>query len=278
MKKLLLITIATALSCGVSFGWGIREHATIAEIAERHLTPQAKELMKEYLGGKPMAYYASHTDFKRKEMVVDIGFQPAKGKRMVIFPHTFQVDINFKPYREVVKKGQQAPHGNMLYHIDRLATNLAENHATMNDSVRLVHLYLIIHGIGDMHCPMHMRYVDREPSLGTYKIYFGKRKKSPMTHHGLWDHRMISNIHPWSYSDLADLFDFYTAKEISKFCKGDIFAWGKDVAITSYPLRVYKADDKIDEIEYRRKYQQMGEELLTKAGYRLASVLNEILN
>ena len=148
----------------------------------------------------------------------------------------------------------------------------------MNDSVRLVHLYLVIHGIGDMHCPMHMRFIGREPSLGTYKVLFGKgNKKRPVSYHGLWDARMISTIHPWSYRDMAELFDIYTEKEIAKFCKGDIYAWGKEVAVTSFPLREYKEGDEIDEIAYRHKYQQFGEELLTKAGYRLAKVLNQIL-
>ena len=278
MRKLLSIAMATVLFCGTSYAWSIREHATVAQIAENHLTPKAKELIKEYLGGKPMAYYASHADFYRKDMIVDIGFEPKEGKRMVVFSHTYHVDRNFNPYREIVKKGEDKPHGNMLYKINRLATGLAENHTTMNDSVRLVHLYLVIHGIGDMHCPMHMRFIGREPSLGTYNVYFGKgNKKKSISYHTLWDHRMISAIHPWSYTDLAQLFDIYTEEEIAEFCKGNLFDWGKDAAKASFPMREYQEGAEIDEIEYRKKYQQVGELLLTKAGYRLAKVLNEIL-
>ena len=278
MKRVLFIALTTVLFCETSFAWSIREHATVAQIAENHLTPRAKELIKEYLGGKPMAYYASHADFYRKDMIVDIGFEPEESERMVVFPHTYHVDENFNPYREVVKKGERKPHGNMLYHIDRLAKGLKANHAKMNDSVRLVHLYLIIHGIGDMHCPMHMRFIGREPSLGTYKVYFGKgNKKKSISYHALWDHRMISAIHPWSYTDLAQLFDIYTEDEINKFCKGNLFDWGKDAAKASFPMREYQEGTEIDEIEYRKKYQQVGELLLTKAGYRLAKILNDIL-
>ena len=84
MKKLLLICMASIMLCGTSFGWSIREHATVAQIAENHLTPKAKELIRKYLGGRPMAYYASHADFYRKEMIVDIGFEPTQGERMVV--------------------------------------------------------------------------------------------------------------------------------------------------------------------------------------------------
>ena len=88
---------------------------------------------------------------------------------------------------------------------------------------------------------------------------------------------MIGKIHPWSYQDMAELFDIYNEKEIEKFCKGDIFTWGESIAKISFPMREYGEGAHIDEIEYRKKYQQVGEELLTVAGYRLAKVLNEIL-
>ena len=278
MKRILLICVATIVMCGTTFGWSIREHATVAAIAEKHLTPKAKELMKQYLGGRPMAYYASHADFYRKDMILDVGFLPEEGKRTAVFPHTYHVDKNFKPYRELVKKGEKKIHGNMLYHLDRITEELTANHAIMDDSIRLVRLYILIHGIGDMHCPMHMRFIDREPSLGTYNVYFGKgNKKKKMSYHGLWDARMISGLHPWTYTDMVELFDIYTEKEIAKFCKGDIFAWGEEVAKASFPMREYGEDAEIDEIEYRKKYQQLGEFLLTKAGYRLAKVLNGIL-
>lgn len=277
MKKALLISLATILFCGTSLAWSTREHATVAAIAERHLTPRAKELIKQYLGGRPMAYYASHADFYRKEMIIDLGYEPEPGKRHVIFPHTYHIDKNLKPYREITKKDGKV-FGNMLYHINNLANGLKADHANMNDSVRLVHLYLVIHGVGDMHCPMHMRFIGREPSVGTYNVYFGKgNKKKKTSYHGLWDARMISGIHPWSYNDMAELFDIYTEKEIAKFSKGNLFTWAEDVAKAAWPMREYREDAQIDEIEYRKKYQQVGEELLTKAGYRLAKVLNEIL-
>ena len=277
MKKLLLTFVAMVLFCSTCFAWSTREHATVAAIAEKHLTPKAKELVKKYLGGQPMAYYASHADFYRNDMIVDIGFEPEQGSRNVVFPHTYHVDKNFEPYREITKKDGKV-FGNMLYHIDRIAKGLEQNHANMNDSVRLVHLYLLIHGVGDMHCPMHMRFIDREPSLGTFDVYFGKGdKKKKISYHGLWDARMISGIHPWSYNDMVELFDIYNEKEIAKFCKGDLFAWGKEAAKMSWPMREYREGDEIDELEYRKAYQQVGEELLTKAGYRLAKMLNGIL-
>ena len=166
---------------------------------------------------------------------------------------------------------------NMLYYVECIAKDLKANHRTMNDSVRLVHLSLLIHAVGDMHCPMHVVFEDK-PNNGVYDVYFGKgKKKSKMTYHKVWDSKMVGTIHPWSYTEIAELLDIYNAKEIAKFCKGDIYAWGKDVAIAAYPAYEYGPGARIEEVEFRNKYQQLSELLVAKAGYRLAKLLNDIL-
>ena len=63
MKKALLISLATILFCGTSFAWSTREHATVAAIAESHLTPKAKELIKEYLGAEDFLSKGKATPF-----------------------------------------------------------------------------------------------------------------------------------------------------------------------------------------------------------------------
>lgn len=267
MKRLLLICVVTLMMCGTSYGWGVLEHGAVAQIAENHLSPQAKTLLKEYLKGVPMAYFAYDAEYNRKEMFV------AVGDRKLLFPHTFCVDKKFAPSRRVVdKKGD--PLNNMIGHIDLIVKDLKANHRTMSDSVRMANLSLLIHAMGDMHCPMHVGFADRA-GYGQYTVYFGKKKK--MNYHTFWDKGVISAHHPWSYSDMAELFDIYTEKEIAAFCKGDIFAWGKEVAKTVYPMHDYQANARIDVVKYRVEYQQTGELLLTKAGYRLAKLLNEIL-
>ena len=48
MKRLLLIATLAILVCSTGYGWGRREHATVAQIAENHLTPKAKKLITKY--------------------------------------------------------------------------------------------------------------------------------------------------------------------------------------------------------------------------------------
>ena len=276
MKRFLFACAFTLLLCNVGYGWGIREHAAVAQIAEQHLTPEAKQLISDYLKRRPMAYYASDADFNRGSIYVDSGDKTGVALGKVRFPHLYSVDKSFKPYRGVVDKNGVFRR-NMLYYVERMAKELKDNHRTMNDSVRLVHLSLLIHAVGDMHCPMHVGFDDKQ-SYGNYEVYFGKgKKKSKMSYHKVWDSKMVGTIHPWSYTEIAELLDIYNAKEIAKFCKGDIYAWGKEVATVAYPTYEYGPGARIDEVGFRKKYQQLSELLVAKAGYRLAKLLNDIL-
>ena len=279
MKRLLILCIAV-LACSSVYAWGIREHATVAQIAENNLTPKAKALVKEYLKGQPMAYYASLPDTYRNEMLIDAGFEPANGSRMVAFSHAFFVDENFKPFATNADSDGVLVK-NTLYDMSRLSKNLKENHRTMNDSVRLVHLYLIIHGMGDMHCPMHVGFNYGEPKPhGKYRVYLKNGdKKTAQVLHGLWEARMISSFCPWTYTDLATILDTYSKEEKEAICKGDFYVWGEDSAKSA--IRVYNAypeEAVIERNEFHSKFQSLAEELITKAGYRLAKVLNDILN
>ncbi len=278
MKRILLTISSLILLGSTAYGWGIREHATVAQIAEKHLTPRARELMKEYLGGRPMAYYASHTDYYSTEMLLDIGFEPKQGPRITAFPHGYRVDENLKPVRTIENEdGSIFKHS--LYHMERLANGLKENHAKMNDSVRLVHLYILIHGIGDMHCPVHVEIKDRV-LYGKYQVYFknGKRQiKRSM--HGVWETQMVGAYNPWTYSDLANMLDTYTESQIDTISKGDMYDWAEEVAHLANTLYSdYGIESVIDKNSFHKKYQSCAEEQLAKAGYRLAKIINYILN
>ena len=62
MKKLLLSLSLLVFCCLPSLGWGRLGHATIAEIAERHLTPAARANIERYTHGTPLAAYSSWMD------------------------------------------------------------------------------------------------------------------------------------------------------------------------------------------------------------------------
>ena len=62
MRRLLVIATISLLLPQMAFGWGRVGHKTIAEIAERNLTPKAKAAIERYTGGTPLHEYSLWMD------------------------------------------------------------------------------------------------------------------------------------------------------------------------------------------------------------------------
>ena len=62
MKRLLILIATVSLLATSAYGWGRREHATVAKIAENHLTPKAKEMLHKYMHRRSIVYYSCYAD------------------------------------------------------------------------------------------------------------------------------------------------------------------------------------------------------------------------
>ena len=142
----------------------------------------------------------------------------------------------------------------------------------MSDSVRVASIALIVHFVGDMHCPEHIRYPD-DQTIGYYPVYFGKEK---VRYHSLWDTPIIATRHPWGFMDTAALLDTYNKKQIAEVVAGTPYDWGYDSAAASKKVHEVKEGAQLDKRLYLNEYMPLAEEQIRKAGYRLAKVLNDI--
>ena len=269
MKRFLILCITISLLSTTAYGWGRREHAAVAKIAENHLTPKAKDMLHKYMHRRSLVYYSCYAD-DYQPLYIDLGWEPSNYKRMAMFPHTYNLDKEGKPLRDI-RYGDKYEK-NCLYFIDTWAKELKKNHKKMNDSVRLTRLALIVHAVGDMHSPVHMRFRN-DKTLGVYKVIYNGKKRD---FHGLWDSGLVGAVNPWSYNDMARILDRSSEAEIAEIVKGDVYDWGEEVARTALRLRKYKANDVIDPAQFKRECLDEGELLIRKAGYRLAKVLNDI--
>ena len=269
MKRLLLLLIAAVMLCPTAFGWARRQHAAVAKIAENHLTPKAKKLLTEYLDGRSIVFYASHLDDYKSVMLIDVGFNPTNGKRVTTLPHSFFAEANYKPYSGIERNGEFVK--NCLYYTQKASDELRANHRTMDDSTRIANIALIVHCMGDMHCPQHVRYPD-SMTLGYYKVTWNNKT---IRYHDIWDDIFVSGCYPWGYGDIAELLDTASKSDIAEITKGDIYAWGEDVARRVRPTHEYKEGTQISPLEYRRKFKSLAEDMISRAGYRLAKILND---
>ena len=270
MKKIVLICTAVLLACGTSYGWARVAHATVAKIAENHLTPKAKKTLGKYLNGKSITYYASYADDYKPEMLMDLGFEPSNAKRKVTFPHSFSVDNDYN-----ILRGQREGDKfvkNCVYLVDEYAADLKANHREMEDSLRMLKIVMLVHWLGDMHCPKHIRYPE-EQTLGYYKVKWGNRS---VRYHDVWDGIFYDGLHPWGFIECAEMLDDCSKEQIKAITAGNVYDWGKDMAKSARGVNEFKEGDVIDIHTFRNKYRDLAEHSVRNAGYRLAALLNDI--
>lgn len=270
MKRLLTLTLVALLTVGSAAAWGRLGHATVAKIAENHLTKRAKKQIAEYLHGESIVKWASYADDAKPELLIDLGFEPSNAKRFVTYPHTFEANADCTPYRDI-RKGDKFVK-NSIYYIEKIAQDLKQNAKTMPDSARIASIALLVHFVGDMHCPEHIRY-PHDQTIGYYFVYWGKEK---VRYHSLWDTQIIASRNPWGFSDTAAMLDICTKEQIENITAGGPYDWGYDSAKASLKVHDIKENEKLNKRLYLNQYAPLAEEQIRKAGYRLAKLLNSI--
>ena len=269
-------------------GWARLGHAVVAKVAEDHLTPKAKKALAEYLGGEDIVTVASDADIMRPFWTIDLGFVPSNPEAarlawlvpegfdtstpLNISPisHSITVDKDFISLRTDNLNGAYV--NNAAYYVEKWAKELKEGAATMDPEMRRRKISLIVHLIGDFHCPMHIVYLDRDERKGGYKVTIGK---SNTRYHGWWDGGIFVNLVPFSYNDVARLVDTKSKKEIKEIVKGDVYEWAHQSAVDSWPAHCLQEGDVAGQ-DFPMKMRPILFNQLRNGGYRLAALLNDI--
>ena len=111
-------------------------------------------------------------------------------------------------------------------------------------------------------------------TIGYYKVNF---RGEDIRYHTIWDDMIIEIKHPWSFSDLAHMFDSASKEEIAEITKGGPYDWGRDVARCCWVTHQVKPGDVLTMDWYYDQLPLMRSQL-RKAGYRLAKELNMIFD
>ena len=272
MKKSLLIIACALLCCGTAFGWGRKGHAKIARIAETHLTKTTQKKIAEIMHGESISGYASYADEQKSKLLVDYGFDPTDGtNRIGTLPHTFESDMNYEPFRGINDNGRYVK--NCIHYIEKYAGDL-KDYKALDDSTDFTDLVLLVHFVGDMHCPEHIRYNPEDMTIGYYKVNF---RKEDIRYHTIWDDMIIDLKHPWSFGDLAHNFDSASPAEIEEVTAGGPYDWGRDVAKCCWPTHQIKPGAVLD-LDWYWEQMPLMRSQIRKAGYRLAKELNMIFD
>lgn len=268
MKKLFLASLLMLAVLIPSFGWGRLGHAAINKIAEDHLTKTTKKAIDKYMNGESIVTFASYPDDYRARL--DTTFRPEWNKARA-YVHSYEVDSLLIPFRDIDDNGRSV--ANSLYFAAGFISEL-KNADSLDPDYRFTELAMLCHFIGDMHCPGHVRYQPK-PNIASWPVTYLNRET---TYHKVWDTELIYVFNPWSWSDFAALCDICTDAEIAEIVKGDVFAWGHDVAVKSLPVR--SSVKKGDTLDADWALGQLGfaRTMVRTAGYRLAHTLNMLFD
>ena len=257
MKRILSIILCAVIFYGTAGAWGNQGHTTIAKIAENNLQPSAKKTIEKYLDGHSIVYYASWMDYYRDTK--EYGFTTKW--------HTAPVNEELR-YEDSLLKPER---GNAIYALEK-AIEILKDYKNQTDSTVSVNLKYIIHLVGDMHCPSHVKYSDRNVN---YNVYMPKAA-NPISLHAFWDSGAITYNKFYSFSEWAEELDMLDKKTVKEITSGTPRDWFHETAvrcllqfdITAPDMRLTKdsTNPAIDLCEIQIQY----------AGYRLAAILNSL--
>lgn len=235
--------------------WGQKGHEVTCAIAEKHLSKKAQKKINEIFEGKSIVYWASWLD--NASRTPELAYTKTW--------HYKNIDAD-----EAYETAQLNEAGDV---ITALTSQIAAlKSGTLNHEAEAQALKMVVHLVGDLHCPMHMGH--RSDSGGNrWQIQFFNNGTNL---HSLWDSAMLERAHNWGYSEWVDQLDRASKDEVKAIMAGSLDDWGKEtykVAEKCYELIPVGSKLSYDEVRF---WTPTIEEQLLRGGLRLAAVLNSI--
>lgn len=248
-----------------AYGWGAMGHDVVAAIAEQHLTHKAKRKINKILDGRSIVYYSSWMDNIQNSPYWENGYNKTKTW------HYANVDDGYT-YQTMTKN----PDGDVVKGLEFLTREMTENYDNLTDSMKVDYLKMIVHMVGDLHCPMHAGRLSDRGGNGTKVKWF--RQQTNL--HSVWDSRIIDSARKWSYTEWCDNLDRTDRKYRKSVMSGSIEEWFDETVEEADKIYEYveSMDEDVPNLSYQFVYDfsPVLEEQLLNAGYRLAYVLNSI--
>ncbi|GAA4319151.1 S1/P1 nuclease [Christiangramia aestuarii] len=235
--------------------WGKTGHRATAEIAEKHLTENAKEAIDELLGGYGLAFVANYAD--------DIKSDPEYRK---YGPWHY---VNISPEADKYKIEEASKKGDLVQAIRKCVAALKDKETSKEQ--KEFYLKMLVHFVGDLHQPFHTGHAEDKGGNDIQVRWFNDGSNI----HRVWDSEMI-NFYQMSYTELAINTKDLSKKEIKEIKKGKLLDWVYESREMAEDL--YAGVQNGEKLGYSYMYEHMPTVLnqLQKGGIRLAKILNEI--
>ena len=254
MKRLILLGLSL-LIVRSALAWGQTGHDVTAYIAECHLTPAAAKKIDKVLDGHSPVYYANWLD--NASHTPDYAYTKTW--------HYLNVDEG-----KTLETMPANPKGDVLKAVTEIVAKLKAGGLTHEEEA--LQLKMLIHLVGDMHCPMHL---GRSTDLGGNKRpvrYFGRSTNL----HSVWDTSLVESAHNWGYTEWRQQIDRVSQAEAEAIAAGTPAEWAAETC--GVCQQVYEATPEGANLSYDYVAAQtpVVEQQFLRGGLRLARLLNEI--
>jgi len=239
--------------------WGNIGHRTVGLIAENHLTPQAKTIIKTLIGNETLADVSNWADEIRSNQA----YRYTGSWHYINLP----AGLTFPQFAAAVTS---MPPDNAYRAILQYKRVLADPKKSRGE--RAIALKYLVHLIGDVHQPMHVSHAEDKGGNAIGVTFLNEADNL----HSLWDSGLIEHQH-LSFKQMAADYDTATPVEIEKWQNDDLMLWlWESYQISTILYQETAENPKFDE-EYYQSHLPVIKKQIEKAGIRLAGVLNGIL-
>ncbi|MBR4977516.1 MAG: S1/P1 nuclease [Bacteroidales bacterium] len=267
MKKILItvLSIAMLFDFTSAFAWGPIGHDVVASIAEQNLTPKAKRKISKILDGKSIVYYSSWMDNIQNSPYWENGYNKTKTW------HYANVDKGHT-YQTMEKNAD----GDVVSALEYLTKELTDNYAALTDSMRADYVKMVVHLVGDLHCPMHAGRLSDRGGNGVKVKWFGQNTSL----HSVWDSKIVESARKWHYTEWTEQLDRKSRKFKKEAMKGNYEEWFNQTVDNAAAIYDYveglNQDNPNLSYQFVYDFSPMLDESLLLGGYRLAHILNTI--
>lgn len=254
MKRPLLLLCALLGALDL-LAWGQKGHDITAYIAECHLTPEAAARIDRVLGGHSPVYYANWLD--------NASHTPAYAHTLTW--HYMNVDEG-----ETLETMPRNPKGDVLSAVRDLVAKLERG--GLDAAGEATALKMLIHLVGDMHCPMHAGHLS---DLGGNRIpvlFFRSRTNL----HAVWDTSLVEAAHKWSYTEWRQQIDRASDDEVAAMQAGEPGDWIAETQAICTQIYADTPEGTKISYDYIAEAAPVIERQFLRGGLRLAKLLNRI--
>ena len=238
-----------------AMAWGQKGHDIVCSIAQRHLSPKAKRHIVQVLDGRSIVYWANWLD--NASHTPEFSYTKTW--------HYLDIDPG-----ETLGNMERESKGDVLTGIHAQIEAIGSGKLSKEDEETA--LKILIHLVGDMHCPMHVGHKD---DLGgnRHQVQFFDRGTNL---HKVWDESILESAHKWSCNEWVEQLDIHDRKTCRAIAGGSIEDWL--VETSEIASKIYEKTPRGAKLsyDYTNAWAPVVEQQLLRAGLRLSVLLNGI--